>query len=183
MPITLPNMLSLFRLLAVPVLIVSLAFGWQVAGFIIFVAASVSDFFDGYFARKWDLVSDLGILIDTVADKVLVAAALICLVSVGAVSAWIVVVILSREFLVTGLRSLAASRGVLIAAGKSGKVKAIFQYITISVLLLHEQLAPLLSGPFTQALLWITVALTLFSGVEYFYNARYLFAEAATIAD
>jgi CDP-diacylglycerol--glycerol-3-phosphate 3-phosphatidyltransferase len=179
MPITLPNMLSLFRLLAVPVLIVSLSFGWQIVAFVVFVAASVSDFFDGYFARKWNLVSDLGILMDTVADKVLVAAAFICLVSDGAAPAWIVVVILSREFLVTGLRSLAASRGILIPAGKSGKIKAVFQYITISVLLLHDQLARFITWPLAEWLLWITVVLTLFSGVEYFYNARHLFVEPA----
>jgi CDP-diacylglycerol--glycerol-3-phosphate 3-phosphatidyltransferase len=170
-------MLSLLRLVAVPVLIVLFYLGWQVATFVVFIVAVISDFFDGFLARKFNQVSDLGTLLDTVADKVLVAAALVCLVSERAIPAWIVVLILSREFLVTGLRSVAASQGVIIAAGKSGKLKAIFQYVTVGALLLEAPLTSALTWPLIQSLLWITVALTVFSGVEYFYNARGLFVQ------
>jgi CDP-diacylglycerol--glycerol-3-phosphate 3-phosphatidyltransferase len=172
--LTIPNMFLFYRLLAVPVFIVFYVLNWQVAAFVMFVTAAISDFFDGYFARKLGLVNDFGKLMDTMADKILVAAAFICLTSTGAVSAWIVVVIVSREFLVTGLRSLAAAKGVVIAAGRSGKLKAVFQFVTIAVLLIDYP-----PQPFGDVLLYVTIVLTIYSGAEYFYHSRHLFADSA----
>jgi CDP-diacylglycerol--glycerol-3-phosphate 3-phosphatidyltransferase len=167
-------MFLFYRLLAVPVFIVFYMFNWQVATFVVFVTAAISDFFDGYFARKLNLVNDFGKLMDTMADKILVAAAFICITSTGVVPAWIAIVIISREFLVTGLRSLAAAKGIVIAAGKSGKLKAVFQFVTVSVLLINFP-----PQPFGNVLLYITIALTIYSGAEYFYNSRHLFASSA----
>jgi CDP-diacylglycerol--glycerol-3-phosphate 3-phosphatidyltransferase len=115
---------------------------------------------------------------DAMADKILVAAAFICLVGAGAVPAWVVVIIVSREFLVTGLRSLAAAKGVVIAAGKSGKVKACFQFTTVIAFLLGNWPFSLIGWPVADCLLYATAAITVYSGVEYFYNSRHLIVDS-----
>ena len=105
-------------------------------GLVIFLLAAITDFIDGYIARKYNLITDFGKFMDPLADKLLVTAALLILLENGLISAWVVFVILAREFIVTGFRTIAAAKGVVIAAGWLGKIKTVVQFIMISTLLL-----------------------------------------------
>ncbi len=138
-----PNLLSLSRLLAT-VLVVILVLINQPRAFLVatllFFLASVTDFFDGYLARRFHVVSNLGVFLDLTADKIFVAAILIALVQLGLVPAWIVIIIVSREFLVTGLRSMAAARNKVIPAGAWGKQKTFITLVAIGGLLLAKGL-------------------------------------------
>ena len=125
----------------------------------VFIVAALTDSLDGYIARKQKLVTTLGKFIDPLADKVLVIAAMVALVELQRVPAWIVVVIITREFVVTGLRLVASAEGVVIAASRGGKVKTVFQIIAISLLILKL--------PGGMALMWIAMFLTVWSGMEY----------------
>ena len=138
--LNLPNMLTLGRVGAVPLLVVLLLFETPSASFwaaVVFALASLTDWLDGYLARKWDIVTVLGKFLDPLADKLLVMAALIMMIPMGRVPAWAVFVILAREIIITGLRSIAAADGVVIAASPLGKYKTIFQMVAIIALLLH----------------------------------------------
>lgn len=134
-----PNLLSLARLFATIPLVVLVLINVPaayIAAFVLFVLGSFTDTLDGRIARRYHLVSNLGVFLDLTADKVFVAAALIALVQVSVVPAWIAIVIVAREFLVQGLRSLAAARGVVIPAGKWGKQKTLLTLIALSGILL-----------------------------------------------
>ncbi len=182
----LPNQLTLGRLVLCAVLVVILEFSgpWRgTAALVVFSLASITDFLDGYLARKWNLVTDLGKLLDPLADKILVSVAYIALVREGMSPLWIVAVIISREFLITGLRTLAAAKGVIMAAEKIGKHKTISQMVTVIVGLIlmamvDLELMPDLAARFEtlvfDPLLWITVAITAYSGVAYFWKNRKL---------
>ncbi len=167
--LNLPNLLSIFRILLVPPLVVVLLTkfeGKEWWGLGLFLLAAVMDFFDGYLARRRKEVTRLGTLLDPAADKILVSAAFISLVEMEVVPAWIVVVIIAREFAVTSLRSFAAAEHLVIPAGFSGKVKTIVQIISIALLIIYNQL-----GEFRHLApisLWVTLAVTVYSGVEYF---------------
>ncbi|MEM9479202.1 MAG: CDP-diacylglycerol--glycerol-3-phosphate 3-phosphatidyltransferase [Verrucomicrobiota bacterium] len=130
----LPNKLTVLRLVLTGVFVgvtsVTWAFAWT-AGLVIFLVASYTDYLDGAIARKRNLITNFGKLMDPLADKVLVAAALVALVAVGEVAAWVVVLILSREFLVTGMRLVAAGEGKVVSADKLGKLKTILQMVAI----------------------------------------------------
>jgi CDP-diacylglycerol--glycerol-3-phosphate 3-phosphatidyltransferase len=128
----------------------------------IFIFASCTDWVDGYLARKYQLVTNFGKFLDPLADKLLVTAALIGLVEIDLAPAWMVIVILSREFAVTGLRLIAAGTGAVIAADKLGKWKTTFQILAIAVLLLNNII------PIGTICLWIAVLLTVISGIGYF---------------
>jgi len=138
----LPNFLTIIRMALVPVFIVFFYMGqsggqvYFFLAFVVFVAASATDAVDGHIARKYDLITNFGKLMDPLADKVLTTAALIIFVDVGMIPAWVVIVILAREFIITGLRGVAASEGVVIAAGRSGKLKTFFQMTAICFILL-----------------------------------------------
>jgi len=141
----LPNTLTLFRIFLVPFLVVVLLTkfaGREYVGFGIFLVAAITDFFDGYFARKYNQVTRMGALLDPIADKLLMSAAFISLVELDheRVPAWIVVIIIGREFAVSGLRSIAAQQGVTIAASPLGKFKMVSQVIAISLLILGYEL-------------------------------------------
>ncbi len=139
----LPNMLSLGRLVATVLIFILVLINqpWAfLTSFVLFVLASVTDFFDGYLARRLKVVSSLGVFLDLTADKILVCAILIALVQVGFVPAWIVFIIVTREFLVSGLRSMAAARGHVIPAGIWGKQKTFITLIAMSALLLAKGL-------------------------------------------
>jgi CDP-diacylglycerol--glycerol-3-phosphate 3-phosphatidyltransferase len=139
---------------------------------VIFIAASVTDWLDGRMARRWNQVTRLGTLLDPVADKLLVAAALVALVQVEMIDAWVAVVIIGRELAVTGLRGVALSMGVVVPASAFGKAKTVSQYLAITVLILDKGV-PGEYVPFhlvSTASLWIAVALTALSGVDYFYR-------------
>ena len=169
--LNLPNLLSLFRILLVPPLVVVLLTkfdGKEWWGLGLFLLAAVMDFLDGYLARRRQQVTRLGTLLDPAADKILVSAAFISLVELDprVVPAWMVVVIIAREFAVTSLRSFAAAENLVIPAGVSGKIKTIVQIIAIALLIIYNQL-----GEFRHLAplsLWITVIITAYSGIEYF---------------
>ena len=159
----------------VPVFIVLYLTGYPYIAAAVFVIASVTDFLDGHLARKYDLVTNFGKIMDPLADKLLVTSALVCMVQTGIVPGWMVIVILAREFAITGLRSVAASEGIVIAAAWSGKIKTVTQMIAIIFLLIGNWPFELLSIPFARIMLWIAVIMTVYSGVEYLYKSRELF--------
>jgi CDP-diacylglycerol--glycerol-3-phosphate 3-phosphatidyltransferase len=171
----LPNLLSAFRILLVPVLVTVLftkVDGKEWIGLGLFLAAALTDFLDGYLARRWGRVTRLGQILDPAADKILIASAFISLVEINAavVPAWMVALILAREFAVGALRSVAASAGVVIAAGWSGKVKTVTQIVAVSLLIIHNQLDEL--KILSRVSLWVAVAVTVFSCIEYFVRFR-----------
>ncbi len=167
----LPNSLTLLRIFMVPFLVVVLLTkfdGREFVALAIFLVAAVTDFFDGYIARKQGKVTRLGALLDPIADKLLMSAAFISLVEMDPVHvpAWIVVIIIGREFAVSGLRSIAAQQGVTISASPLGKGKMISQVIAISLLILGATLGELrLTGKIA---LWAVMMFALASGVDYF---------------
>lgn len=170
--LNLPNLLSIFRILLVPPLVVVLLTkfeGKEWWGLGLFLLAAVMDFFDGYLARRRKQVTRLGTLLDPAADKILVSAAYISLVEMNpsVVPSWIVVVIVAREFAVTALRSFAAAENLVIPAGASGKVKTILQIISIALLIIHNQLEGELQH-LAPVSLWIALLVTAYSGIEYF---------------
>ncbi len=144
-------------------------------GAIIFILASTTDWIDGHLARKNNLVTNLGKFLDPLADKLLVSAALITLVELQLAPSWMVIVIISREFAVTGLRLVAAGEGQVMAAGKLGKLKTVFQIIAISALLLHNVPFEKYNIPLGDIALWIAVVLTIISGWEYFAKNMHVF--------
>ncbi|HEX7212935.1 MAG TPA: CDP-diacylglycerol--glycerol-3-phosphate 3-phosphatidyltransferase, partial [Methylomirabilota bacterium] len=139
---------------------------------VIFVAASLTDWLDGRMARRWNQVTRLGTLLDPVADKLLVAAALVSLVHVEMLAAWMAVVIIGRELAVTGLRGVALSMGTVVPASSLGKAKTASQYVAITVLILEKGVSPDLEifHLISRGVLWIALALTVISGVDYFYR-------------
>ena len=167
--LNLPNALTALRIFLVPFLVVVLLTrfeGHVYFGAAIFGLAVLTDYLDGYFARRRNEVTRLGILLDPLADKLLTAAAFLSLVEMGLVPAWVVMIILARELAVTGLRNLAAGRGVLIRASGLGKGKMVAQVTAILLLLLSRPL-PSLRIPGLVALV-VVVGLTLVSAVDYF---------------
>ncbi len=138
--LNLPNLLTLGRIIAIPILVVLLMIGnrrcsfWAAA---VFGLAAFTDWLDGYLARRWGMVTNMGKFLDPLADKLLVQAALIMMIPLGRVPAWAVFVILARELMVTGLRSIASAEGIVIEASTLGKMKTIFQMASIPGLLLH----------------------------------------------
>ena len=165
--VNLPNSLTLLRIFIVPILVVVLLTKYSNGlGLAIFLVAAITDYFDGYFARRMKKVTRLGTLLDPIADKLLMSAAFISLVELGLARAWMVVIIIGREFAVSGLRSIAAQQGVTIAASPLGKTKMISQVIAISLLIISYELGEF---RFTSELaLWLVVLFSLVSGVDYF---------------
>lgn len=179
----LPNKLTLSRILLIPIFIIllSIPFDWgywnigetdlpisHLVAALIFIIASSTDWIDGYIARKYNLVTNLGKFLDPLADKLLVSAALILLSELGFAPAWVVIIIISREFAVTGLRLVAAGEGIVLAAGKMGKIKTATQMIAIATLLLHNFPFSYLGLPFATLMLYIALFFTILSGVDYF---------------
>jgi CDP-diacylglycerol--glycerol-3-phosphate 3-phosphatidyltransferase len=169
-PLNIPNALTMLRILAVPVVVVALLAevpnGDTLAG-IVFAIAALTDGLDGYIARRRDQVTTFGKLMDPLADKLLVVAALISLVSLDRLQAWIAMVIIARELAVTGLRSIAVEQGVVIAASWMGKVKTALQVAAIIALIAVD--------PATTAvdiLVYAALAVTVISGADYFFGLR-----------
>ncbi len=134
----------------------------------IFVIAASTDGLDGYIARKRKLVTNLGKFLDPLADKLLVTAALISLVEMQRLGAWIAIIIISREFAITGLRLVAAAEGVVIAASKLGKLKTITQIIAIVLLMINNFPFSYIHIPIAQWMMWLAVIITIYSGFDYF---------------
>ena len=147
-------------------------------GLVIFLLAAITDFIDGYIARKYNMITDFGKFMDPLADKLLVTAALLILLENGLIAGWVVFIILAREFIVTGFRTIAASKGVVIAAGWLGKIKTVVQFIMISTLLLLNYPFELFNWPVDQIFVALAVVLTVASGVEYIYKNLHIFDEA-----
>lgn len=167
--VNLPNALTALRIFLVPILVVVLLTRAEHHLFLgagIFGLAVLTDYLDGYLARRRNQVTKVGILLDPLADKLLTAAAFLSLVELDAVPAWMVMIIIGREFLVTGLRNVAAGRGVLIPASPLGKGKMVAQVVCIFLLLLGRRYAVL--QPAALVSLWVVVVLALVSGVDYF---------------
>ncbi|APC48563.1 CDP-diacylglycerol--glycerol-3-phosphate 3-phosphatidyltransferase [Virgibacillus halodenitrificans] len=178
-----PNRITISRILLIPIFILLLSLplnwgNWQIgestlpiADFvaaILFIFASVTDWVDGFYARKYNLVTNLGKFLDPLADKLLVSAALILLVEMGFAPAWVVIIIISREFAVTGLRLVAAGEGFVLAAGSMGKLKTATQMIAIAALLLHNFPFSYIGFPFGTLMLYVALFFTIVSGVDYF---------------
>jgi CDP-diacylglycerol--glycerol-3-phosphate 3-phosphatidyltransferase/cardiolipin synthase len=171
----LPNKLTMARILAVPVFIVLYMMGHNIIATIVFILASLTDMLDGQIARKRGLVTNFGKIMDPLADKILVYSAFICMVQIGIVPGWMLVIILFREFIVSGLRTVAAADGTVIAAGKTGKLKTILQMIAVPLLLLNNWPFSYIGIPGDQIFLWAQLIMTIVSGVEYVYENRGVF--------
>lgn len=189
--LNLPNKISIFRTILIPVFLVfmflpypageihivgtDLPYNHLIAA-IIFIFASLTDWFDGYYARKHNLVTNFGKFLDPLADKLLVSAALIALVDLNYVPSWMVIIIISREFAVTGLRLILASdQGEVVAANMLGKIKTTTQLIAISAYLLHDIGFAYFHIPFASIMMYVCVFFTVWSGWDYFYKNKHVF--------
>jgi CDP-diacylglycerol--glycerol-3-phosphate 3-phosphatidyltransferase len=143
---------------------------------LVFIIAAATDWIDGYFARLYKSETILGRLMDPLADKVLVTTTLVMLIPLDRVPAWLVLIIVCREIIITGLRGIAASSGIVVAASGLGKIKSIIQYIGIGTLIFPLGLLPL---PFLHQLglgiLYVSLVLTIWSGLDYFYKLKQIF--------
>ncbi len=165
----LPNILTSIRILLVPILVVVLLTkfdGREFVGLALFLLAALTDFLDGWIARRWGLITPLGKLLDPAADKILTSAAFISLVELGRAPAWIVVTIIAREFAISTLRSFAAAEQVIIPASWSGKVKTTVQVVAISLLIFWEQMNPFFRS-FADFALIVALVISVYSGIEY----------------
>lgn len=166
----LPNKLTVARICMVPLFMVALLWntdGSRVMAAVLFALASLTDMLDGQIARKRHLITNFGKLMDPLADKILTAAAMVCLTELGELSAWIVVIVLFREYAITGLRSVAASENIVIAAGIWGKVKTVCQMIALLLMMLKTPVMALCGVNVGLWLMYVAVALTVYSGVDY----------------
>ena len=190
----LPNRLTMIRfLLAIPFIMFlqasdssKLGFIFRMISLVIFIVASLTDFFDGYIARKYNLITDFGKIMDPLADKILVIykilviSALVIFVQLEYIPGWMSIIVLAREFLISGIRILAAAKGEIIAAGNLGKYKTTSQMLVIVIALAIGPIGFTLAGHFftiAEVLMLIPVILTIWSGWEYTFKAKHYFLE------
>lgn len=180
----LPNKITISRIILIPIFVVVMLLQieeWgeitilgatmpvtHLIGALIFIIAATTDWIDGYYARKLNQVTNMGKFLDPLADKLLVSAALIVLVELQMAPSWIVIIIISREFAVTGLRLVLAGEGEVVAANMLGKIKTWAQIVAISALLLHNIFFEMFSFPFDDLALWVALFFTVWSGLDYF---------------
>lgn len=160
------NKITLFRVVLIPVFVVTCYLGWHWVALGVFILASLSDFLDGYIARHYNQITDFGKFLDPIADKLLVTSALLLFVEQGRMPAWVLLCVIAREFAVSALRLVAVDNGRVIAAGWSGKVKTASTMVCICIMLALSQ--PLLDGIANGVILVTTV----YSGIEYFAKNR-----------
>ncbi|HWI49861.1 MAG TPA: CDP-diacylglycerol--glycerol-3-phosphate 3-phosphatidyltransferase [Rummeliibacillus sp.] len=188
-----PNRITVSRIFLIPIFVIMMIvdFGWgdmsilgvtlpveHFVGALIFIIASVTDWIDGHYARKYNLVTNLGKFLDPLADKLLVSSAFILLVPMEAAPAWVVIVIISREFAVTGLRLICAEQGEVVAANQLGKIKTWTQIVAIASLLLHNIFFEMWGIPFGTIMLYIALFFTIWSGIDYFWLNRKILLES-----
>ncbi len=165
----LPNKLTVLRVIMIPFFVFFLLLEgganstWRYVAAAIFIVASLTDLLDGKIARKYNLVTNFGKFMDPLADKLLVCSALICLIQLGQLPAWMVIVIISREFIISGFRLVASDNGVVIAASYWGKFKTTFQMISVILLIINIPALSLV----TQICVWIALILTVVSLIDY----------------
>lgn len=190
---SLPNKLTILRLILIPIFVLFLLLPWdfgtihtvhtslpvsQLIACLIFIFASATDYLDGYIARRDHLVSNFGKFADPLADKLLVLTALILLIEMGKVPAWVVAIIVARELSVTGLRTLLVEQGgTVMAAQLPGKIKTVTQMLAIILLLLNDWPVAFLPFSVGKVCLYICLFFTIYSGVDYFYQSRFLFTD------
>lgn len=188
----LPNKITISRICLIPLFIIVLSypFNWGeweigattlpvthfVAG-LIFLVASLTDWLDGYLARKLNLITDMGKFLDPLADKLLVSAAFILLVQLQLAPAWIVIIIISREFAITGFRLVAAGEGLVLAASEMGKLKTATQIIAIILLMFHNWPFAYINFPLHTIMLYAALIFTVWSGVDYFIKNGHILRE------
>ncbi|RNB77355.1 CDP-diacylglycerol--glycerol-3-phosphate 3-phosphatidyltransferase [Brevibacillus panacihumi] len=183
----LANRITLFRIFLVPVVMFFLLVRYNIGTFtigsltmtyneliaaLVFILAASTDGLDGYIARKNKMVTNLGKFLDPLADKLLISAALISLVEMQRMEAWIAIIIISREFAVTGLRLIAAADGKVIAASALGKLKTWVQIVAVTVVMIRNFPFAFFGIPFDQVAIWAMVIITLYSGYDYFAKNR-----------
>lgn len=186
----LPNRITLARICLIPIMMFFLLMDFRLypdihwgsfqlsinhlIAAVIFLLAASTDGIDGYIARKYNMVTNLGKLLDPLADKLLVSAVLISLVELDRCDSWIAIVIISREFAVTGLRQIALLEGKVVAASKWGKIKTITQIIAISLLLLNNFPFQFVKIPLDEIAIWVAAVITIYSGIDYFVKNKEL---------
>ncbi|ADU30689.1 CDP-diacylglycerol--glycerol-3-phosphate 3-phosphatidyltransferase [Evansella cellulosilytica] len=188
-----PNQITVSRILLIPIFMIFLLipFSWgelflfgasipihHFVAAIIFILAASTDWLDGYYARKYNLVTNMGKFLDPLADKLLISAAFISLVGLDMFPAWAAIVILSREFAVTGLRLVSAADGDVIAASIWGKWKTVSQIVAASAVMLHNTIFELFSFPFATIMIYVSVILTILSGVDYFIKNKHVLVKS-----
>ena len=178
--LNLPNCLTMARILAAPIVVfllyLEMWFQFRLGAyfaFAVYFLACMTDYFDGKIAREQNIITNLGKFLDPLADKLLIGSILIMLVRLGPdwkVPAWVVIIIICRELAVTGMRAVAAEMGEVVAADKFGKAKTLLQALAVGFLVFHYPLFGWDPRPLGQGLLWVALALTVFSGGNYLYN-------------
>jgi CDP-diacylglycerol--glycerol-3-phosphate 3-phosphatidyltransferase len=169
--LNLPNGVTITRVVAIPIILFLLFYPgrtYQLITALLFLAAAVTDTFDGYLARRRGVVTTLGTFLDPLADKLLIVTALIALIPAREVSVWIVILIVGREIAVTGLRGIAVSQDIVISASAMGKYKTVFEVISIFFLILDGVYLSIDFDLIGRVFLWIALGIAVFSGVDYF---------------
>ncbi len=173
----LPNKLTVGRMIAAVIYVITYMMKWYWVALIIFILASLTDMLDGQIARRRNLVTNFGKIMDPLADKILVYSALVLMVVDTTVPGWMLIVILAREFVVSGMRTVAASEGIVVAAAMSGKIKTVLQMFAVIVLIVANAMpdvkAIMVVG---QVLLWLSLIMTVYSGYEYISKNRSVFS-------
>ncbi|HLQ84269.1 MAG TPA: CDP-diacylglycerol--glycerol-3-phosphate 3-phosphatidyltransferase [Pseudogracilibacillus sp.] len=179
----LPNKITISRIFLIPLflIVLSIDFNWgeiaignnvlpitQLVGSIIFIIASITDWLDGYIARKYNLITNMGKFLDPLADKLLVSAAFIMLIELQIAPAWIIIVIISREFAITGFRLVASGEGVVLAASSMGKLKTVSQILAVILLMLNNFPFSYTNIPVDIIMLYVALIFTVWSGIDYF---------------
>ncbi|MBU9714486.1 CDP-diacylglycerol--glycerol-3-phosphate 3-phosphatidyltransferase [Evansella tamaricis] len=184
-----PNQITISRIILIPIFMILLLipFSWgefhllgadipihHLIAALVFIIAAATDWLDGFYARKYNLVTNMGKFLDPLADKLLITAAFISLVGLDMLPAWAAVIVLSREFAVTGLRLVASGEGEVIAASIWGKWKTVSQIVAASALMLHNTIFELIGFPFDKVMVYVAVLLTLLSGIDYFIKNKHV---------
>ena len=184
----LPNKLTIGRMIAVPIFILAYMLGWYYIALVIFILAAVTDLLDGQIARRQNLITNFGKIMDPLADKILVYSALCLFVADHTIPAWTFVIILAREFLIAGIRTVAASQGIVIAADMSGKIKTVLQMVAVPLLIFCHGLSPdglekLSQGGhhwiyiLSMVVFYASLIMTVYSGAEYVMKNKKVFSD------